>query len=180
MPLWSSGQSFWLQIHKSRVRFKALPDFLRNNWSGPFSLVSTNELLRRKSSGSGLEIREYGSGGSVELPTQHPLSTKVGTNFVDKRRSLGRYSSLADWGHGVCYYDANFCCLPRALPKIVYGAPVSINRSIRPANLLPLRTREKFRVMFIQFKHWNFRTFSIQSLETNSGCPLVRIKFRHP
>jgi hypothetical protein len=26
----------------------------------------------------------------------------------------------------------------------------------------------------------NFRTFSIQSLETNSECPLVRIKFRHP
>jgi len=26
-PLWSSGQSFWLQIKRSRVRFPALPDF---------------------------------------------------------------------------------------------------------------------------------------------------------
>ena len=33
-PLWSSGQSFWLQIQRSRVRFPALPDFLRSGGSG--------------------------------------------------------------------------------------------------------------------------------------------------
>jgi len=30
-PLWSSGQSFWLQIQRSRVRSPALPDFLSSS-----------------------------------------------------------------------------------------------------------------------------------------------------
>ena len=32
--LWSSGQSFWLQIQRSRVRFPALQDFLSSSGSG--------------------------------------------------------------------------------------------------------------------------------------------------
>jgi hypothetical protein len=63
---------------------------------GPLSLMRINEeLFEWKSSGSGQKT-ELTAGESVALTTRHPLFTKVDTNLADKRRSLGRYSSLAD------------------------------------------------------------------------------------
>jgi hypothetical protein len=63
---------------------------------GPLSLVSTTEeLLERETSGYGLEIREYGRRDLFVLTTQQPLSTKVGTKFADKRRSVARSVQFA-------------------------------------------------------------------------------------
>jgi hypothetical protein len=72
-PLCSSGQSYWLQIRRSRFDSRQYQIF----WvvglkRGPFSLESTTEeLLGRKSSGFGLENREYGR----RLPSRWPRGT---------------------------------------------------------------------------------------------------------
>jgi hypothetical protein len=58
----------------------------------PLSLVITiEELLERKSSGPGLENRDYGRRGSLRLLYDTPLFAKVGANL------------LTDSGHGVCF-----------------------------------------------------------------------------
>jgi hypothetical protein len=88
-PLWSIGQSSWLQIQRSGF------DFLRYQifWEvvGPPSLVSTiEELLGRKSGGSGLVSREYGC--------RDPSSLPRGTLYPQK---FGTLTSPTSGGHSV-------------------------------------------------------------------------------
>jgi hypothetical protein len=74
-PLRSSGQSFWPHIQRSgfdSLRYHIFWEIVSLE-RGPLRLVSTiKELLERKSSCSGLEIRDYGRRGSAALTTLHP------------------------------------------------------------------------------------------------------------
>jgi hypothetical protein len=77
-PLWSSGRSSWLQIQRSGFDSRHYQIFwVVSLERGALILVSTiEELLERKSSGSGLENREYGCRRSTALTTRHPYIRK--------------------------------------------------------------------------------------------------------
>jgi hypothetical protein len=92
-PLWSSGQSSWLQIQRFGFNFRRCQIFREVVVleRGPLSLVSTTEeLLGRNNSFSGLEIREYGRGDPFHwsLDTLYPQKLTL-TSPTSCGRSIG-------------------------------------------------------------------------------------------
>jgi hypothetical protein len=80
LPLWSSGLSSWLQIQGSGFDSQRYQIF----WEvvglerGPLSLVSTTEeVLGRESSGSGLQSRKYGRRDPWRWPSGTLYSQKL-------------------------------------------------------------------------------------------------------
>jgi hypothetical protein len=92
-PLWSSRQSFWLQIHRSRVPFPALPDLLRSSGSGTGSTHPREDnwgATWKESSGSGLENLNQRPCEFVALATRkvYPLKLSL-TSPTSGGRSVG-------------------------------------------------------------------------------------------
>jgi hypothetical protein len=96
-PLWSSGQSSWLQTQRSSFDSQSYQIFWKvvGLERGPLSLLSTTgELLERNSSRSGLQIREYGHADQSRWPSGILYPQKLA---LTSPTSGGRLFGIVRW-----------------------------------------------------------------------------------
>jgi hypothetical protein len=99
-PLWSSGQSSWLQIQRSRFDSGCYQIFWEvvglGNGVHSASWVQSRSYLGEKVAAPVWKPEITVVEDPLLWATRHSLSVKADINFSDKRRSLGRYNSFAD------------------------------------------------------------------------------------
>ena len=94
--LWSSGQSFWLQIQRSRVRSLTLPDFLNSSGSGTGSTQPREVKLR-----SYLNKRVAGS------RREDPIEFNIYFGWYICLFYLLKLSWMFCWGDGKNYHNSS-------------------------------------------------------------------------
>jgi hypothetical protein len=127
------GQSSGLQIQRSGLycqhyhMFREVVGLER----GPLSLLSIIEQKKYQLRSRKARIRPW---GSAKVSSWRLLYAKVDTNYSDKRRSFGRYSSLEDLGHGFFYMHKLSCSCTKvwtALNRLAYYFKILARRNIR-------------------------------------------------
>ena len=117
-PLWSSGQSLWLQIQRSRVRFPALPDFLSSSGSRTGSTqpreVNWGATWIKKCSGPGPENRLTAVGIRCAdhvtpfYPQKLALTSPTGgghsVGIVRSRTKATEFFLISTQGHGTHFF----------------------------------------------------------------------------
>jgi hypothetical protein len=175
----SSGKSSWLQIRRSGLdsrRYHILWEAVGLE-RGPLSLVSTiDDLLGRKSSGSGLESREYGRRGrhaahvapsiSKKLTLALPTSGGGSVGIVRSRTQATPFSSYFQHLHNltayvVCKEWVRIHTAPTLRPTISTTSPYLPKAHINVIVLIPSVSSGltwKFRTWpNVKIRVWHFK-----------------------